>query len=61
MALGSKQSLDFALNVPDASYVVVSAREQKLALVAPLYWLYKVILIRSLRHLSICGRQADVP
>ena len=37
MALSSEESLDFALDVPDASYVVVSTGEQELALVAPLY------------------------
>lgn len=61
MTLCSKESLDFALDVPDASNVVVRTSEQKLALIAPLYWLYEVILIGPLGDLGIPWRQANMP
>lgn len=61
MPLRLKQSQNFTLNVPDSSNVVVSAREQVVALVAPLNGLDEVVLVRALRHFFITLRYTYVP
>ena len=61
MPLRLKQSQYFTLNVPDSSNVVVSAREQVVALIAPLNGLDKVVLVRALRYFFITLRNTYMP
>ena len=61
MPLCSKEALDFALDVPDPSNVIVGASKQIVTLVAPLNGLDEVVLVGTLRHFIIALRQTDMP